>query len=187
MSGCRGCSGLDIQSELIKANILIPIIFMTGHGDIPMSVKAMKAGAIDFLTKPFRDQDMLDAVVTAIERDRGRRKEEKEVSRLRALFGVTEFARAGDYVARHRRPDEQAGSGRGWAERDHSKDPSRQRNEEDGGKNTGRSGENGRIPADPSPRTISPTNLCMICPDSGRTYFWHVHARPRAHCSLFEG
>ena len=81
-----GLSGLDIQSELAKANILIPIIFMTGHGDIPMSVKAMKAGAVDFLTKPFRDQDMLDAVVTAIERDRERRKHEKEVSGLRALF-----------------------------------------------------------------------------------------------------
>ena len=81
-----GLSGLDIQSELAKANVLIPIIFMTGHGDIPMSVRAMKAGAIDFLTKPFRDQDMLDAVVTAIERDRRRRKHEKEVSGLRALF-----------------------------------------------------------------------------------------------------
>ena len=81
-----GLSGLDLQNEVAKANILFPIIFMTGHGDIPMSVRAMKAGAIDFLTKPFRDQDMLDAVVTAIERDRGRRKHEKEVSRLRLLF-----------------------------------------------------------------------------------------------------
>src|SRR5690349_9495474 len=61
-----GPSGLDFQAELAKANILIPIIFMTGHGDIPMTVKAMKAGAIDFLTKPFRDQDILDAVATAI-------------------------------------------------------------------------------------------------------------------------
>ena len=81
-----GLSGLDIQSELAKANILTPIIFMTGHGDIPMSVRAMKAGAVDFLTKPFRDQDMLDAVVTAIERDRQRRKQDKEVSGVRALF-----------------------------------------------------------------------------------------------------
>jgi FixJ family two-component response regulator len=62
-----GLSGLDFQAELAKANILIPIIFMTGHGDIPMTVRAMKGGAVDFLTKPFRDQDMLDAVVTAIE------------------------------------------------------------------------------------------------------------------------
>ena len=81
-----GPSGLDIQSELAKADIRIPIIFMTGHGDIPMSVKAMKAGAVDFLTKPFRDQDMLDAVVAAIERDRGRRKHASEISALRALF-----------------------------------------------------------------------------------------------------
>ena len=70
-----GLSGLDFQTELAKANIRIPIpiIFMTGHGDIPMSVRAMKGGAVDFLTKPFRDQDMLDAVVTAIERDRKQR------------------------------------------------------------------------------------------------------------------
>ncbi len=60
-------SGLDFQADLVKAGIHIPIIFMTGHGDIPMTVKAMKAGAVDFLTKPFRDQDMLDAVATAIE------------------------------------------------------------------------------------------------------------------------
>ncbi len=81
-----GPSGLDFQAELAKANIQIPIIFMTGHGDIPMTVKAMKAGAIDFLTKPFRDQDMLDAVAVAIERDRTRRKEEEIVAELRAVF-----------------------------------------------------------------------------------------------------
>ena len=81
-----GLSGLDFQAELVKANIQIPIIFMTGHGDIPMTVKAMKAGAIDFLTKPFRDQDMLDAVTIAIERDRARRKEQKIVAELRAVF-----------------------------------------------------------------------------------------------------
>ena len=81
-----GLSGLDFQTELAKANIHIPIIFMTGHGDIPMSVRAMKGGAVDFLTKPFRDQDMLDAVVTAIERDRKRREVEKVVANLNALF-----------------------------------------------------------------------------------------------------
>ena len=81
-----GLSGLDFQAELAKANIHIPIIFMTGHGDIPMTVRAMKGGAIDFLTKPFRDQDMLDAVVMAIERDRKRREVEKVVVNLRALF-----------------------------------------------------------------------------------------------------
>jgi FixJ family two-component response regulator len=72
-----GLSGLDFQAELAKANLHIPIIFMTGHGDVPMSVKAMKAGALDFLTKPFRDQDMLDAVTMALERDRKRRESER--------------------------------------------------------------------------------------------------------------
>ena len=89
-----GVSGLDFQAELAKANIHIPIIFMTGHGDIPMSVQAMKAGAVDFLTKPFRDQDMLDAVAAAIERDRSRRKDEQRLSEVRARFdGLTEHER----------------------------------------------------------------------------------------------
>jgi FixJ family two-component response regulator len=81
-----GLSGLDFQTELAKANIHIPIIFMTGHGDIPMTVRAMKGGAIDFLTKPFRDQDMLDAVVMAIERDRRRRETDKVLAGLQALL-----------------------------------------------------------------------------------------------------
>jgi FixJ family two-component response regulator len=81
-----GLSGLDFQTELAKANIHIPIIFMTGHGDIPMTVRAMKSGAVDFLTKPFRDQDMLDAVVTAIERDRKRRETDKVVGHLQTLL-----------------------------------------------------------------------------------------------------
>jgi FixJ family two-component response regulator len=81
-----GLSGLDFQAELAKANIHIPIIFMTGHGDIPMSVRAMKGGAVDFLTKPFRDQDMLDAVTVAIERDRKRREADKIVADLRTHF-----------------------------------------------------------------------------------------------------
>jgi FixJ family two-component response regulator len=81
-----GVSGLDFQAELLKADIRIPIIFMTGHGDIPMSVQAMKAGAVDFLTKPFRDQEMLDAVVRALERDQKRRDDEKIVMELRVRF-----------------------------------------------------------------------------------------------------
>jgi len=81
-----GISGLDFQIELAKVNIHIPIIFMTGHGDIPMTVRAMKAGAVDFLTKPFRDQDMLDAVAMAIARDGKRREDEKLILDLRALF-----------------------------------------------------------------------------------------------------
>jgi len=81
-----GISGLDFQEELAKADVRIPVIFMTGHGDIPMSVKAMKAGALDFLTKPFRDQDILDAVTRALERDQKRRTGDKKVSELRARF-----------------------------------------------------------------------------------------------------
>lgn len=81
-----GQGGLDVQVELTKANIRIPIIFMTGHGDIPMTVRAMKRGAVDFLAKPFRDQDMLDAVATAIERDRERRHNEKSTAGLTTTF-----------------------------------------------------------------------------------------------------
>ena len=77
-------SGLDFQNELIKASIKIPIIFITAHGDVPMSVRAMKAGAVDFLTKPFRDQDLLDAVANALDRDRKRREEEKGVAEIKA-------------------------------------------------------------------------------------------------------
>jgi FixJ family two-component response regulator len=81
-----GKSGLDFQRELHEGNIHIPIIFITGHGDIPMSVRAMKAGAVEFLTKPFRDQDLLDAVQVALERDRANRKDEKLVADLRLRF-----------------------------------------------------------------------------------------------------
>jgi FixJ family two-component response regulator len=81
-----GLSGLDFQTELARANIQIPIIFMTGHGDIPMTVRAMKGGAVDFLTKPFREQDMLDAVLAAIERDRKRREADKILGDLQARF-----------------------------------------------------------------------------------------------------
>lgn len=80
-------SGLDFQAELAEASIHVPIIFITGYGDIPMSVKAMKAGAVDFLTKPFRDQELLDAVSTAIERDRRRREEQRENRNLQNRFG----------------------------------------------------------------------------------------------------
>jgi RNA polymerase sigma factor (sigma-70 family) len=84
----RGLSGLDFQRELAARNICIPIVFVTGHGDIPMSVRAMKAGAIEFLTKPFRDQDLLDAVRIALERDRARREQEKEVAELQQRFDL---------------------------------------------------------------------------------------------------
>jgi len=91
-------SGLDFQVDLAEAGIHVPIIFMTGHGDIPMTVRAMKAGAVDFLTKPFRDQDMLDAVTAAIERDRNSRHEAKILSDLKARF-VTLSAREQEVMA----------------------------------------------------------------------------------------
>ncbi len=81
-----GVSGLDFQAELAKTSSVIPIIFITGHGDIPMSVKAMKGGAVEFLTKPFRDQDLLDAVQVALERATSKQTSDKAVSELRAKF-----------------------------------------------------------------------------------------------------
>jgi RNA polymerase sigma factor (sigma-70 family) len=78
-----GISGLDFQRELVEANVHIPIIFVTAHGDIPMTVRAMKAGAVEFLTKPFRDQDLLDAIHVALERDRTNRQQNAEIAALR--------------------------------------------------------------------------------------------------------
>jgi RNA polymerase sigma factor (sigma-70 family) len=82
----RGLSGLDFQHELAARNCHMPIIFVTGHGDIPMSVQAMKAGAVEFLTKPFRDQDLLDAIRIALEKDRSIREQDKEVADLKRRF-----------------------------------------------------------------------------------------------------
>ncbi len=81
-----GRSGLDMQRDLAQANTKLPIIFITGYGDIPMSVRAMKAGAVEFLTKPFRDQDLLDAVGTALEKDRTRRAGDSRLAELRGRF-----------------------------------------------------------------------------------------------------
>ena len=97
----RGLSGLDFQRELAARNIRIPIVFVTGHGDIPMSVRAMKAGAIEFLTKPYRDQDLLDAVRIALERDRARREQEKDVTDLQQRFdSLTPREQRGDLHGR---------------------------------------------------------------------------------------
>ena len=83
-----GLSGLDFQARLASARIEIPIVFITGHGDIPMTVRAMKAGAVEFLTKPFRDQDMLDAVQVALERDKARHQNADAVAALREKFAT---------------------------------------------------------------------------------------------------
>ena len=81
-----GLSGLDVQEALVAAQVSIPVVFITGHGDVPMTVKAMKAGAVEFLTKPFREQELLDAVRAALQRDRIRRDREDEIRDLRTRF-----------------------------------------------------------------------------------------------------
>ena len=81
-----GVSGLDFQRELVNSGLRIPIIFITGHGDIPMTVKAMKSGAVEFLTKPFRDQDLLDAIYQALDRDRVMRQQQSELGELRKRY-----------------------------------------------------------------------------------------------------
>jgi FixJ family two-component response regulator len=93
-----GVNGLDFQRELADAEILIPIIFITGHGDIPMSVKAMKSGAVEFLTKPFRDQDLLDAIHQALDRDRAIREKQSEFAELRKRYESL-TARQGEVMA----------------------------------------------------------------------------------------
>jgi RNA polymerase sigma factor (sigma-70 family) len=82
----RGMSGLDFQQQLVEAKIHVPIVFITAHADIPMTVRAMKAGAVEFLTKPFREQDLLDAIQIALERDRARRQREAEIAVLHERF-----------------------------------------------------------------------------------------------------
>ena len=85
-----GVNGLDFQHQLVSAGIRIPIIFITGHGDIPMTVKAMKSGAVEFLTKPFRDQDLLDAIHQALDRDRAMRQQQTQLAELRKRYdGLT--------------------------------------------------------------------------------------------------
>jgi len=89
-----GMSGLAFQDELTKAGVTLPIIFITGHGDVPMTVRAMKGGAVEFLTKPFDDQVLLDAIHSALERDRARRRDDASVATLRARYdGLTERER----------------------------------------------------------------------------------------------
>jgi FixJ family two-component response regulator len=85
--GLPGINGLDFQRQLADAGIHVPIIFITGHGDIPMTVKAMKSGAVEFLTKPFRDQDLLDAIYQALDRDRLARQHERELAGVRECYG----------------------------------------------------------------------------------------------------
>ena len=128
-----GMSGLNFQAELAKTNAIIPIIFITGHGDIPMSVKAMKAGAVEFLTKPFRDQDLLDAIKVALERARSWIESEKAVSELKANFESLS-PREKEVMERVTRGvlNKQIAVGT-RSERSYRKGPSWQRNAENGG------------------------------------------------------
>jgi FixJ family two-component response regulator len=112
-----GITGLDFQRQLSEAGIRIPIIFITGHGDIPMTVRAMKAGAVEFLTKPFRDQDLLDAIQLALERDRTRRQEESEIAVLRERFeSLTPREREIFPLVVTGRPNKQIAAGLGTSE-----------------------------------------------------------------------
>ena len=145
-----GVSGLDFQNELAKARILVPIIFITCHGDIPMSVIAMKAGAVAFLTKPFRDQELLDAIGIALNLDRTRRENAKAVSNLRALTPrereVTALVTAG-LEQTDRRPIE--------GQRGHRKGSSRQCHGKDACEVAGRVGEDGRRSGDSARKRIA--------------------------------
>ena len=105
-------NGLDFQARLTQLGVGLPVVIMTGYGDIPMSVQAMKRGAVDFLPKPFHDQDLLDAVMTAIERDRQRRKADEEISRTRRRFELLVWSGKASHAPGDVRKDEQAGSGR---------------------------------------------------------------------------
>ena len=125
-----GLSGLEFQSELAKAGTDVPIIFMTGHGDIPMTVQAMKAGAVEFLTKPCRDQELLDAVRLAIEGHRARRKEEKHIAVLREPICLADGPREGGRRPRYRRTLEQADRRRAGYQRGHGEDAPRQHHAE---------------------------------------------------------
>ena len=109
-----GLGGMDLQAELANAGLPIPVIFITGHGDIPMTVRAMKAGAVDFLTKPFRDQDLLDAVTRALERDRKRRNDEKDILDLRVSFRELSPSGKANHGFGDRRVHEQASRPQNW-------------------------------------------------------------------------
>jgi FixJ family two-component response regulator len=134
-----GLSGFDLQAELAQKRINIPIIFLSGYADIRMSVKAIKAGAVEFLTKPFREQDLLDAVRAALDRDRERRKINDLHRRYNALS-----KREQEVMNCSCRFDEQANRERNWAGRGHNKGSPAQPHEETGCKIPPRSSENGR-------------------------------------------
>ena len=129
-----GRSGLEFQRDLASAGAALPIVFITGHGDIPMTVQAMKAGAIEFLTKPFRDQDLLDAVNVGLDRDRTRRENEQAPERAQGAIRRTDAARARDSGPGREGPAEQADCRRHGHYRDHGEGSSKQHDAKDRGR-----------------------------------------------------
>ena len=150
-----GLSGLDLQKRMADAGIAIPIIFITGHGDIPMTVRAMKAGAVEFLTKPFRDQDLLDAIQQALERDRIAREQRAEIEELRGRFDFADAARARGDGTGGCRAAQQADSRRAGHERDYDQDSPPSGDGKDGSRLPGGTGSNGRPARHPYPKVVA--------------------------------
>jgi FixJ family two-component response regulator len=138
-----GMSGLAFQEELAKTGVALPVIFITGHGDVPMTVRAMKAGAAEFLTKPFDDQVLLDAIHAAIERDRARRRDAASLAALTARYRPAHGAREAGHEARRGGTSEQADRGRARAERRHREGPPRAGHAQDAGEIGCRAGAHG--------------------------------------------
>ena len=126
-------SGLELQASLTALGLELPIVFITGRGDIPMSVRAMKAGALEFLTKPFDNRQLLDAIEQGIARCRSARQHDRAVARAAAALSVADAARASGLRAGRSRPPEQADRRRTWHGRENGQDPSRPSHAEDGG------------------------------------------------------
>ena len=141
-----GRSGLEFQKVLQHLSIQLPVIFISAHGDVPISVRAMKSGAIEFLTKPLREQELLDAVHAGIERDRARRQEAEHIAELRARYDSLTAREREIMHPRGQRQRQQADRCASRAERDNRESPSRPRHAEDAGEISRRSGPDGGPP-----------------------------------------
>ena len=141
-----GISGLELQKVLIEASLHLPVIFITGCGDIPMSVMAMKSGAIEFLTKPFREQSLLDAVNAGIERDRAQRQEARKVLELQRRFELLTPREREHFLTRRHWPSKQANGSATQVERDDGQGAPRSGHQKDAGDFDHRVGPNGGLP-----------------------------------------
>ena len=157
-----GQSGMDFHRQMGELGIALPVIFITGHGDIAMGVEAMKNGALEFLTKPFRDQDLLDAIQRGIEQDRARRTEEGAIDELRQRWASLNAGEQAVIRGRGAGSAQQADRGGSGGQRDHREGPARAVDAQDAGQDAGGSGADVRPPAGVlsriarvcSPRTI---------------------------------